>query len=195
MKKAIACICILSLYCSSYTLAQNESNESNISLSIGTSNTSKLLLDNITLYGSPTTLVGKDRPGYSLIWDFALGNVVSIGGTFSYNKSVLEVNKGLANEEIWEGKAYGVGGRLLFHLLGEKGETYDPYLGAGLHMLAWGVERTPENTALTFDATKVNVLFPLTAGFRYYISNEFGVGVEYSTSAASKLNLGVQLRF
>ncbi len=194
MKKFTFLTALFIVLCFKYSTAQNVSKESNISLNMGISNASSIMLKIIGDQPAGVSVIGKDNPYLGFTYDVALGDIVSIGGTFNYNKSSLTLNKGLANQVVRDGKAFGIGTRMLFHLIGEKAVKYDPYLGAGFTLLIWDFDLTPEPTNY-FDTPELSGAFPLTLGMRYYFVEEFGVGAEYNTGKMNTLNLSVNLRF
>lgn len=194
MKKSTLILSLLLLLICKVSSAQNDSHNSNISFNMGLSNTSKLLLNIIGEQPAGVSVIGNDNPYLGLTYDVALGDVVSIGGTFNYNKSSITLNKGLANQVVTDGKAVGLGSRLIFHLMGENATKFDPYLGAGFTLLIWDFDLTPEPNNY-IDEAELSGVYPLTLGMRYYFVEEFGVGAEYNTGKMNTLNLSVNLRF
>lgn len=186
--------------------AQNQKNNVSLSLQIGLSRGGEIMAGNIYpdyggLINNPYTT--KNLPSILICADYALGDVISLGGTFSFNKSALDVEIGQPNisgiePANWDGKAFGIGSRMLFHFLGKKSEKVDFYGGLGLHLLVWSYEYSPETTKNIYTnglATKADFLFPITLGCRYYINNNLGITAEAGTNGISLLNLGMNYRF
>ncbi|MES2380683.1 MAG: outer membrane beta-barrel protein [Bacteroidota bacterium] len=198
MKKIFYIVCLLAINAVN-TFAQNEHAESAISCQIGLSYGSDYMTEDFN-YQLPTKVSGTNTPSIMFTWDYAIMSWMSIGGTFSYNNSKLEVTKGNGSGEKinWNGDGYGVGSRVLVHFLGNSSDKIDVYAGAGLHMVAWSYEADPDNyanTAAAYDATKLYIGLPLTLGGRYYFSENFGVTAEASTNKISRLNAGITLKF
>jgi len=202
--KTIGLIILLALFTESKS--QNIDKNISISLQMGLSKGAGLMENNIYpdyggLINNPHTT--KNLPSILICADYALGDVISVGGTFSFNKSALDVEIGQPNisgiePANWDGKAFGIGSRMLFHFLGKKSEKVDFYGGLGLHLLVWSYEYSPETTKNIYTnglASKADFLFPITLGCRYYINNNLGITAEAGTNGISLLNLGMNYRF
>jgi hypothetical protein len=174
--------------------AQNYYYPLNISLGIGTAKMSSTMSSNFEIGSSPSFTVKKiEKPGYSMYLDYALGDVISIGGSFNFNKADLILNENLANQTTYNGTCVAMGMRFLFHLKGKNTNKFDPYLSTGYSLMMWGYD-SKDVVAAGALATKINSMIPFTFGCRYYINDHFGIGTELSTSRASRLSLGLNVR-
>lgn len=202
--KTIGLLILLAIYTESKS--QNIDKNVSLSLQIGLSRGGEMMAGNIYpdyggLINNPYTT--KNVPSILICADYALGDVISLGGTFSFNKSALDVELGNPNisgieAAEWDGKAFGIGSRMLFHFLGKKSEKFDFYGGLGLHLLVWSYEYSPETTKNIYTnglATKADFLFPITLGCRYYINDNLGITAEAGTNGINLLNLGMNYRF
>lgn len=180
--------------------SQNLDKNNVISLQLGVSRGGELMVGNIYDYLIHNPYSTNNPPSILMSWDYALGDRISIGGTFSFNKSELEVENSLISgitPAIWKGTAYGVGARPLFHFI-KNSKRVDFYGGMGLHLLVWKYEYSPDiskNTTYNALASKANFMFPITLGLKYYVHKNIGITAEAGTNWISMLNLGVNYRF
>jgi hypothetical protein len=194
MKKHIQISTILLLLICKFSVAQNYNYPLNISLGIGTAKMASTMASNFEIGTSPGfTIKEIEKPGYSMYLDYGMGDVISIGGSFNFNKAELILNENLANQTTYDGTCVAIGMRFLFHLKGKNTNKFDPYLSTGYSLMMWGYD-SKDVVAAGALANKINSMIPFTFGCRYYINNHFGIGTELSTSRASRLSLGLNLR-
>lgn len=196
MKLKLAYFLSCLLIISSSVKAQTEDHPFNISFAIGTSSVGSTMAGNFDVAFNSNIINYRtvDGIGYSLHLDYALGEVISMGASFTNNRTKMYLNEGLANETLYTGGCTAMGARFLFHLRGRKTKNFDPYLGAGYSLMIWGYD-SKDVVAAGMLADKINSMVPFTLGFRYYFDDIIGVSTELSSSRASRVNLGVNFRF
>lgn len=194
MKLKLTTLLLLLLITAGNLKAQTEDEPFNISFALGTAKMGGTMEGNFSLYNSSLANYRSiDKLGYSLHLDYAMGEVISIGASFHHNKVDLVLNEGLANETNYTGACTTLGARFLFHLRGRKTAAFDPYLGAGFGLMIWSYD-SKDVVAAGALADKINPMIPFTLGFRYYITDGIGIGTEFSTARASRINLGINFR-
>ncbi len=176
------------------TTAQTVDAPFNISAGIGTASLGNTMVSNFNIFDPAITVKTEEYIGYSLHFDYAMGSVISFGGSFNFNKASLVLNENLANQTTYNGTGVAIGARMLFHLLGRKTKAIDPYLGTGFSLLIWSYE-SPEVILANNNGNQLNAIVPFTFGCRYYINDHFGVGTEFSTNRTSRINLGLNFKF
>lgn len=168
----------------------------NISFALGTAKVGNTMAGNFELYRNSNVLNYRtiEKLGYSLHLDYALGDVLSMGGSFTHNQVDMILNEDLANETNYAGACTAMGARFLFHLRGRNTKAFDPYLGMGYSLMIWFYD-SEDVIAGGALAQQINSMIPLTLGFRYYFHDFIGISTELSTSRASKANVGLNIRF
>ncbi|MFY8108607.1 MAG: outer membrane beta-barrel protein [Bacteroidia bacterium] len=200
MRKVVLILMLLVVFLGNVK-SQNSDKNNAIGLQIGLSRGGQMMVGNIYNFLSSNPYTADNPPSISMSWDYALGDRISVGGTFSYNKSSFEVGNSLTSgitPASWKGTAFGVGARPLYHFLGKTSKKFDFYGGIGLHLLVWSYDYSPDDSKnLTYSAlaTKANFMFPITLGLRYYVNNKIGISGEAGTNGISLLNLGLNYRF
>ncbi len=200
MKKAIFSFMLLVLILGELK-SQNSDKNNAIGLQIGLSRGGQMMVGNIYDFLSSNPYTANNPPSINMSWDYALGDRISVGGTFSFNKSSFEVGNSLTSgitPATWKGTAYGVGARPLYHFLGKTSKKFDFYGGIGLHLLVWSYEYSPESSKNLYYSglsQKANFMFPITLGLRYYPSNKIGISGEVGTNGISLVNIGLSYRF
>jgi opacity protein-like surface antigen len=176
--------------------AQTEDYPFNISFAIGTASMTNTMASNfdIPFNTNIKNYRGDEKLGYSLHLDYAMGEVISLGASFTYNRLDLFLNEGLANETKYTGANTSMGARFLFHLRGKNTKAFDPYLGVGYSLMIWSYY-SKDVVAVGALADKINSMVPFTLGFRYYFDDVIGISTELSSSRASRVNLGLNFRF
>ncbi len=125
--------------------------------------------------------------------DYAMGEVICLGASFTHNRLDMYLSEGLANETKYTGANSNIGARFLFQLRGKK-KALDPYLGVGYSLMIWSYDNKDVVTVGAL-ADKINSMVPFTLGFRYCFDDVIGISIELSSSRASRVNLGVNFRF